>query len=259
MIERDLEPVPERPAYNPLIEAIGRVLMRLSSIKDEVREFYFELIMAIHPCPCCGGRMKMTGASECSCSCGLTIDPTAEFQKSNCCGVKVVKRILHYACSHCGRAVPSMFLFDERIFDNEYFREAMRASRERKLQRRAEIKRLLANSRSGTFHLEEELSLSAVPGLEEALEEFIGNAASIPASFSFEREGEFHMGLYHEHILAILRSHSVLFSNIPTLVEDARLDRVRRFVTLIYMQHEREVELTQYETDILVERDEAYA
>ena len=48
-----------------------------------------------------------------------------------------------------------------------------------------------------------------------------------------------------------------MFSNFPALCEDVRVDRARRFVTLIYMEHEREVVLTQYGNDILVERHEA--
>jgi hypothetical protein len=42
-------------------------------------------------------------------------------------------------------------------------------------------------------------------------------------------------------------------SAIPALSDNARVDRARRFLTLVYLWQEREVRLTQYGNDILVE------
>ena len=52
---------------------------------------------------------------------------------------------------------------------------------------------------------------------------------------------------------AYLENVSVLFSAIPSLCQDRRKDRAWRFVTLVFLEHEREVRLTQYGDDLLVE------
>jgi hypothetical protein len=243
---------------NPLLRDICAVLRRVSHYKEQARKFYFEVVLVSRPCPSCGGRMQMTRPSECSCRCGLVIDPTEAFQLSDCCGAKVVKKILHYACSCCEKTVPSKFLFDERIFDSNYFRQMMSISRENKRRRRDEIRRLLANSRSETLQFDEELSLSEIPGLEQALDDFIGDPTDFPDSFSDERRDGFLMDTYHEHILSIVDESTILFDSIPPLAEDLRLDRVRRFITLIYMEQDGEVDLIQHDESILVEKHEAY-
>jgi hypothetical protein len=47
-----------------------------------------------------------------------------------------------------------------------------------------------------------------------------------------------------------------MFSGINCITADPHEDRIRRFVTLIFMQHEREVELTQSDNDLLIEKME---
>jgi hypothetical protein len=39
----------------------------------------------------------------------------------------------------------------------------------------------------------------------------------------------------------------------PSLLEDRRMDKIWRFVTLIFMQQDGEVSLTQYGDEVLVE------
>jgi hypothetical protein len=65
------------------------------------------------------------------------------------------------------------------------------------------------------------------------------------------------METYRKTILEYLDGLEVMFSALPALCDDARVERARRFVTLVYMEHEGEVVLTQYENDILVEKNEA--
>jgi hypothetical protein len=74
----------------------------------------------------------------------------------------------------------------------------------------------------------------------------------------FERDDPFRMQEYRRVILSCVEECNLLFSAVPRIAESLRLDRVRRFVTLVYMWQEREVELAQYGEDILVERYEAY-
>ena len=45
----------------------------------------------------------------------------------------------------------------------------------------------------------------------------------------------------------------MLFSDIAPLISDSRKDRTWRFVTLIFMQQDHEISLSQYGLDILVE------
>ena len=90
----------------PLLSAIGEVQGLMADFKERVRTFYFEVILSAHQCPECGGRLKMTGQSLCYCSCGKTLDSTLEFQKSPCCGDRLVHRTFHYGCSKCQEVVP---------------------------------------------------------------------------------------------------------------------------------------------------------
>ena len=78
--------------------------------------------------------------------------------------------------------------------------------------------------------------------------------------FFFDAASSFRMDEYREHILSALGLNRMLFSNITPLIDDRRLDKIWRFTTLVFMQHDREVNLTQYANDLYVERvcDEAY-
>jgi len=242
---------------NPLSCALMPVLGRVTAFKEQARKFYFEVILLAHPCPACGGRLSMIRAGECGCDCGLLIDPTVQFQRSACCGAKVVKHILHYACAACGRTVASNFLFDERVFDKEYFKEAMRSARERKRLKKEEMRRLRANARSDPLFPSELPAFDSIPGLKMALDEFIGSAEPIRLA-EFRGEHPFDIEQYRQAILAYLEDFRVLFSGLPKISDDLRLDRIWRFVTLIYMEQEQEVHLSQCGGDIWVIRHEAY-
>jgi len=237
---------------NPLISGISRVLSRVSGFKEMARAYYFEVILSPYRCPECGGRIKMIGVSECSCSCGKILDPTISFQQSLFCGAKLIRRTFHYACSRCHQTVPSRFLFDERLFDKAYFREMMQSARARERKKREELKLLLAGSRSDNLILLEEPRLDSIPGLTEALNGFIGTGVLGFQDF-LSRSG-FSLEDYRNHLLSVIGNKSILFSDIAPLVEDWRKDKIWRFVTLIFMRQDREVSLTQYGADILVER-----
>ena len=69
---------------------------------------------------------------------------------------------------------PRGFIFDEQIFDADYFRIRMREHRIRAQRRREEeVLKLLAENRSGEWLLNEQPDLEAIPGLVEALDGFI--------------------------------------------------------------------------------------
>jgi hypothetical protein len=245
-------------AANPLIREFARVLCRVSGFKELARAYYFEVVLSPYRCPLCEGRVQMTGQSQCACACGNGLDPTLVFQQSDCCGAKLIRKTFHYACSKCNKTVQSRFLFDERVFDPAYFREMMQESRARAKKKREEVKSLLMGSRSDALFLMDEPCLESIPGLDEALNGFIGT--DIAAGCAFAPKSGFRMGDYRNHILSILGVGSRLFSDITPLTDDRRRDKIWRFVTLTFMAQDREVELTQYGADILVGRvgNEAY-
>ena len=255
--------IQEKLTCNPLISAITGVLGRVNKFKERAREYYFEVILSPHRCSECDGHLKMTGQSECACSCGNTLDPTLAFQKSTCCGARLIRKTFHYACSVCNSTVSSRFLFDERVFDKEYFREMMQESRRRKEKKREEISRLLAETRSDTLSLIEDPHLESIPGLIMDLDDFIhkGRDEMAQLAFDMDMKSGFNLNDYRDHILSILSWDSILFSNITPFIDDDRRDRIGRFITLIFMQNDCEVDLTQNGNDIRVQRryHEAYS
>jgi len=242
--------VQQRFFRNPLIRGIMKVFGRVASFKECARLFYFEVILSSYQCPMCSGRLYMTGKSECSCSCGNIFDPTVTFQKSPCCDQKLVRKTYHYACYRCNKVIASRFLFDEKVFDASYFKKMMAESRKRAKRKKDEITRLFAESRSNSLQLMDNPDLSVIPGLVLDLDNFIGIDTPLAHDFCTDLNSEFSMQKYREHILSTLDGGSRVFSGIEALIKDSRLDRIWRFVTLIFMQHDGEVQLTQYGTEI---------
>lgn len=239
---------------NPLVRSICRVQEQIDAFKERVRAFYFEVVLSAHPCAKCRGRLIMTGISACQCTvCGNAFDPTAEFQRSPCCGSALIRKTYHYACARCYRVVPSRFIFDEKIFDKAYFREMMEESRSRAKKKREEIRRLLAESRSDVLALDEAPDLKSIPGMLHDLDNFIHHSETID-QYDFDIENNFSMDDYRNHILSVLTWDSVPFSNIAPLTDNHRCDRVRRFITLVFMENDQEVTLTQDTRDIRVQK-----
>ena len=253
-------PISMSGLQNPLLRGISGVKARINEFKGKAKKFYFRVLLTQYGCPKCGEALTMTGQSQCVCSCGHSLDPTLAFQTSDCCDARLVRRSFHYVCSECGKTVPSRFLFDERIFDKAYFREMVRESRARAKRKREEIKRLLAESRSGALSLREDPNLEAIPGLIDDLNDFVGAGSAQMLGLAINPESRFCMADYRKHILSLLDPGKVCFSDITPLVDDNRLDRVWRFVTLVFMQNDNEVRLSQYGKDLLIERvdHEAY-
>jgi len=245
---------------NPLVQEISKVTSRIVEFKQKARDYYFEVILSVYSCPDCGGRFHMTGQSQCSCSCGKKLDPTLAFQKSTCCGATLNRKTSHYTCSICSKIVPSRFLFNERVFDKTYFREMMQESRRKTNEKREEIRRLLAESRSGILSFSEDMQLESIPGLVEDLNRFIKTEFSEIDYLTFDDHKKFNMDDYRKHILSCLSWNSVFFSSMKPLIGNIRYDRIWRFVTLVFMQNNREIELTQFGNDLKVQRvyNEAY-
>ena len=234
-----------------LLSQIATVENVIGTYRGRVRSFYFSVLLSKYRCPHCRAQFQIVGPSSSVCGCGSAFDPTVTFQRSNCCGANLVKRQCHYACSVCGNVAPSIFLFDEIIFDNEYFREKMRLSREQRGRERAESQTFLRAERSGSLSLFDVVDLNTVPGLLTDLDDLVG-ARSIE-----ERPQDWERNLsiedYRRHIVNLLDSE-MTFSSISPLFPDERRDKVYRFISLIFMEQDREIRLSQYGEDILVER-----
>ena len=55
---------------------------------------------------------------------------------------------------------------------------------------------------------------------------------------------DFNLNNYRDHILSVLTWESILLSNITPLIDNVHHDRIGRFITLIFMQNDQEVDLT---------------
>ena len=203
----------------------------------------------------------MADQSECSCVCGHRFDPTLAFQVSPCCMKTLTRKTFHYACSGCHKIVPSRFIFDERLFDAEYFREMMQDSRRRAMVKKEEVRKLLAESRSGELTLKDDPDFDAIPELFKDLDMFIQNNAYQLSDGAFDLKSGFDMTPYRNQTLSLLSQSPIRFSSITPIPGDDRLDKVRRFITLIFMDNDREVNIQQHGNDLLIWRrqDEAHA
>ena len=130
----------------------------------------------------------------------------------------------------------------------------MRESRDRKKRKREEIRRLLAASRSETLVFMEEPALDTIPGLVSDLNEFIQGENLEFSDPIYENRDIFNIEKYWSHIQSVLGWDPVHFSEIPPLDDDYRKDRAYRFITLIYMQNDREIDIEQDGNDLFVQK-----
>jgi hypothetical protein len=234
-----------------LIQAIEHARDRVALYRNHARQFYLEVVLSIHRCPGCGANMRMVRPSRCRCECGAILDPTIAFQRSSCCQAKLRLARNHYVCTNCGATVPSHFLFDEKLFAAQYMREKMSESRERKRRRREEIRLLLAASRSSDLCITDFPTADALGELSTVLDRFVGQEAVSDVA-EFIGDDEFSMEDYRQAILSRLGGYSTRFDAFPAVCSDRRLDKVRRFMTLLFMEQDREVWLEQQGSTIMV-------
>ena len=134
------------------------------------------------------------------------------------------------------------------MFDAEYYREAMAKSRRRKLERREQARIFAVENRSAALE-PPAVDLESVPGLIDALDglavgpEFVA-LAPLCRGFDLKR--------YESHVQAHIGPIAVSFDEIPSLGEDARKDRVWRFVALIFMAHAGLIAICQEGQTIMV-------
>ncbi|MBZ0148041.1 MAG: hypothetical protein K8F62_10940, partial [Pseudorhodoplanes sp.] len=221
-------------------------------LKGNARKFYYNVLFAYYRCPKCRGRLTPEKPSEGLCTaCGYRLDPTLHFQMSACCQASLVRRRLHYSCKACGAMVPSRFLFDERLFDNAYFRERVAASRERRNRAIETMQLRLMAARTPPLFLTSLPEPDDVKGLSDALDALVLRSC-FEESEHHIRTDSFCMDEYRTLVLTHVRECILHFDAIPCICSDLRADRARRFTALVFMEHEREVALEQKGEDILV-------
>lgn len=216
------------------------------------RKFYYQVMLSGSACPRCEGDLRMLRESYCRCvSCGSAFDPTVAFQRCSDCEGRVRLRICRYRCVLCGADVRSRFVFDARVYDAEYFRERMAQSRQRKLEGCVPAREAGIDTRSAVL-APVSAGLEDVPGLIEALNGLVTDPA-LAALLPLAAKG-FDLKRYETHVQAHLGDAETAFDDIPPLENNRRLDRIWRFITIIFMAHVGAVELRQDGADITVIR-----
>ena len=236
-----------------IIRQAFRLAAKVERFRKRARVFFYHVMLSGHACPKCGGKLAMVKEGLCRCrKCDQEFDPTVAFQTCSQCGGEPMLRVRRYQCSHCGSDVASKFLFDGLVFDLEYFRQKMAESRQRKTELRERVQQMLAESRSGAVQTGP-VDLAAVPGLIEALN---GLSAGIPPDFVITARNGFDLNRYQSHVAAHIQPFEVGFDEIPPLSENLRIDRVWRFIAIIFLAHAGVVDIRQDGLTIWVSRHE---
>jgi hypothetical protein len=219
---------------------------------SHARKYFYEVMLSGYSCPDCKVALIMTADGNCRCTgCGNEFDPTIAFQRCGSCGGKVRLKICRYQCVSCSEIVHSRFVFDGNVFDKEYFKQRMQQSREKRNQQRELIIEELIENRSDPLEADY-IDFSAVEGLEGAIDELTllpQLAGFIPLCKGFD------LKCYQNHLEANIGPFEVCFDDIPQLEEDARLDRIWRFVAVIFMEHLGTMELYQEDEVIYIKRE----
>ena len=217
-----------------IIEQAFALAEAVDRFREQARRYYYLVMLSGHACPQCSGSLEMTQEGRCRCcACDRELDPTVEFQRCSICGGQPRVSVRRYSCRQCGADVPSRFLFDGLVFDTEYFRQRMAESRERKQELREQVRQMLAESRSGVIQLPA-AELEAVPGLIDALNALAGG---VELPVVLEQTPRFSLSRYEAHIQAHIGPITLSLEQIPPLSENRRLDRIWRFIAIIFMAH----------------------
>ncbi len=237
-----------------IIKQAFHLMEMVMGFAGRAKRFYYAIVLLGHSCPGCKGRLLMVAEGLCRCrSCNHEFDPTMTFQRCGVCGGTLELRLRRYQCKQCGTDIASRFLFDGLAFNKEYFRERMAESRKRKKQQRELVRKMLAESRSGALSLPA-AELSSVPGLVEALN---GLVIETDEALPWKPDGGFDLKHYESHIHAHIRDFPVSLDQIPPLGEDARKDRIWRFIAIIFLAHFGLIDIWQDGQSIMVMKHEA--
>lgn len=237
-----------------IIERALGLVQAASRYAERARLFFYTVVLAKHRCPACGGRLAMQYEGRCSCtSCGREFDPTIAFQTCPACGGQPRLQVRRYVCTSCSAEIGSRFLFDGLVFDATYFRQRMAEFRQRRRDLRERVRKMLADSRSGVVH-PPAADLGSVPGLLTALDALTLLPDAVP---TYESRQRFDLARYQKHVEAHLRALPISMGEIPPLSADVRMDRIGRFIAIIFLAHAGLIDIWQAGSEIMVMKREA--
>ena len=235
-----------------IIRMAFRLLARVSRYADRARQFFYQAVLLGRGCPRCGGSLKMIHEGRCRCrKCGYVFDPTVAFQACSSCGGRLRLRVRRYECRQCGSVTASRFLFEGLVIDGNYFRKKMVEHRKRRKEQRERVRKMLAESRSMPID-SPAIDLGAVPGLLDALNSLTagqGPLQHVPETHRFD------LARYERHVQAHLRHFPLAFDRIPPLDEDSRLDRIWRFIAIVFLAHAGLIRMRQKGQTIMIENE----
>jgi hypothetical protein len=237
-----------------MAEALARLVRDLgeavAGLLARTRQLYYQLVLLDRHCPACDGRLEMVRDGLCRCEgCGRTLDPTATFQRCDRCDGTPALRIRRYQCRRCGSEIVSRFLFDGLVFDAEYFRQKMTEHRERRAQEREQAVERIIYRRSQDLPSTEPIDLGSVAGLLEALNNMTGVEV---ITLQLPERHAFNLRRYQDHILRHVSATAISLDEIPPLEANGRLDRIWRFVAVVFLAHLHKVSLQQQREQIWV-------
>lgn len=217
-----------------IIQLAFRLAEAVSQLVAHVRAFCYDVMLAGHACPTCGGGLAMIRDGACRCmACGTIFDPTIAFQRCEACGGAPRLRIRRYECGHCGTEIISRFVFDGLVFDAAYFRQKVAESRERKRVQRERVRQMLAACRSPPIEVDP-VGLDGLGALQAALDEL---TRSVEPAAVMPKRSEFDLRRYERHVQSHCMGGAVALAEIPPLIEDPRRDLIYRFIAIIFLAH----------------------
>lgn len=237
-----------------MIARAFEVASAVSLLREHARTFYYEVLLSGRVCLKCGSAVVILRDGQCRCrACDVVFDPTIAFQRCLRCGGTPRIRIRRYECISCGEEIVSSFLFDGLVFDADYFRQKVAEHRQRESERREHVRLLLADSRSPVLE-DLEIDEMAAGDLFAAVDAALSIRSGEPP---WEPREAFDLKRYEMHIKVFLGTIERPFERIPPLSDDALLDRVWRFIAIVFLAHAGGVRLRQAGATIWVIPHEA--
>ena len=240
----------------PMVNIIELALDMAKAVEEllqKVKRYFYHVMLLGYRCPQCNGSLTMVAEGLCGCDrCDYKCDPTVTLQRCPSCGGLPTLRVRRYQCKDCGQEIISRFYFDKVVFGNAYFCEKMIESRQRKQEQYERVKQMLTESRSDPLTLEAG-DLNSVPGLVEALNSLTSN---LEESIQKELKEQFDLNRYQAHVKGCVSSELMNLREIPSLIENQRLDLIWRFIAIIFLTHAGGIEVQQEKEEILVARIE---
>ncbi|MEX2389224.1 MAG: hypothetical protein WD534_15205 [Phycisphaeraceae bacterium] len=241
------------PEYLTLMDELERLLTAVAGLVSHARQLFYELSLAGLACPSCNGPLVMVREGRCRCrQCGKHLDPTFQFQRCPACNGRLALRVCRYRCRRCGQDVPSRFLFDGKVFDADYFRQKMAASRQRRNTEKRTRREAAVLARSDALVLEP-VRASAMPSLANVLDALVGSAEPDPVLLEQARQA-FDLPRYEQHVMRHVSREPISLEQIPLPDPDRRLAKIGLFVALVFLQHAGQVALRQDGWTIWVRR-----